>query len=67
MKDIVAAFAMLLSSVTATYSTDGFVLNNAKAATYKNCIVTVNVYSKSFSAKFKNSATVKVPAAAHHH
>ena len=47
--------------------TDGFVLDNAKAATYKNCIVTTKVNGKSVSAKFKNYTTVKAPAATHHH
>ena len=41
--------------------TDGFVLDNAKAATYKNCIVTAKVNGKSVSAKFKNYAMVKAP------
>ena len=47
--------------------TDGFVLDNAKAATYKNCIVTAKVNGKSVSAKFKNYATAKAPAATHQH
>ena len=46
---------------------DGFVLDNAKAATYKNCIVTAKVNGKSVSAKFKNYATAKAPAATHQH
>ena len=46
---------------------DGFVLDNAKAATYKNCIVTAKVNGKSVSAKFKNYVTAKAPAATHQH
>ena len=47
--------------------TDGFVLDNSKAAIYKNCIVTAKVNGKSVSAKFKNYATAKAPAATHQH
>ena len=47
--------------------TDGFVLDNAKAATYKNCIVTAKVNGKSVSAKFKNYATAKPTAGGHNH
>jgi hypothetical protein len=46
---------------------DGFVVDNANAAAYSNCIVTAKVNGKSVSAKFKNYATVKAPAATHQH
>ncbi len=46
--------------------TDGFMIDNAKAATFSNCIVTAKVNGKSVSAKFKNTASVK-PAVAHDH
>ena len=45
---------------------DGFVLDNAKAAAYSNCIITAKVNGKSVSAKFKNYASIK-PAATHEH
>lgn len=50
--------------------TDGFVLDNAKAAAYKNCILTAKVNGKSVSAKFKNYVTAKpvtTQANGHHH
>ncbi len=47
--------------------TDGFVASNAKAATYKNCILTATVKGKSVSSKFKNYTTAKPAAAATHH
>ena len=46
---------------------DGFVIDNANAAAYSNCIVTAKVNGKSVSAKFKNYATVKAPLTTHHH
>ena len=48
--------------------TDGFMIDDAKAATFSNCIVTAKVNGKSVSAKFKNTASAK-PAVAHdqHH
>lgn len=39
--------------------TDGFAIDNAKAATYSNCIITVKVNGKSVSAKFKNYGAAK--------
>ena len=39
--------------------TDGFMIDNANAATYSNCIVTAKVNGKSVSAKFKNYGAVK--------
>ena len=47
--------------------TDGFVVSNAKAATYKNCILTATVKGKSVSSKFKNYTTAKPAAATTHH
>lgn len=38
---------------------DGFVLNNAKAATYVNCIVKAVVNKKKITAKFANDANTK--------
>ena len=46
--------------------TDGFVIDNANAATYSNCIVTAKVNGKSVSAKFKNYAMVKTPVIQKH-
>ena len=46
--------------------TDGFVIDNANAATYSNCIVTAKVNGKSVSAKFKNYATAKPPVVEKH-
>ena len=45
----------------AASGTDGFVIDNANAATYSNCIITAKVNGKSISAKFKNYAMVKAP------
>ena len=39
--------------------TDGFIIQDNKAANYVNCIVTVMVKGKSVSAKFKNYITGK--------
>lgn len=52
-----------------TDGTDGFMLDNAKAATFSNCIVTVKVNGKTVSAKFRNSASEKPAADSkdHHH
>ena len=47
--------------------TDGFVVSNPKALTYKNCIVTATVKGKSVSSKFKNYTTAKPAAATTHH
>ena len=48
---------------------DGFILDNVKAPTYKNCIVTAKVNGKSISAKFKNYAIAKTTEDLHnkHH
>lgn len=47
--------------------TDGFVVSNAKAVTYKNCLVTATVSGKSISSKFKNYTLAKPAAANQHH
>ena len=40
--------------------TGGFVIDNAKAATYSNCIITAKVNGKSVSAKFKSKDIIKL-------
>jgi len=45
---------------------DGFMADDAKAASFFNAIATFNVNGKSVSAKFKNTASKK-PAAGHDH
>ncbi len=47
--------------------TDGFVVSNPKALTYKNCIVTATVKGKSVSSKFKNYTMTKPAATTKHH
>jgi len=46
--------------------TDGFIVSNHKAVTYKNCIVTATVKGKSVSSKFKNYTKAKPAAASTH-
>lgn len=45
---------------------EGFVLDDPKAATFSNCIVSAKVNGKSVSAKFKNYTKAKPAAASTH-
>ncbi|MFC4233335.1 hypothetical protein ACFOW1_15645 [Parasediminibacterium paludis] len=56
-----------ISETLVTNGTDGFVVGNAKATGYKNCIVTATVNGKSISSKFKNYITAKPSVVTHHH
>lgn len=53
-KDASTATANLVAD-----GTDGFMLDNAKAATFSNCIVTAKVKGKTVTAKFKNGVAAK--------
>lgn len=45
---------------------EGFVLDDPKAATFSNCIVSAKINGKSVSAKFKNYSIAKPAAASTH-